>query len=199
MAHVPQTVPYAWPYDGGRSILSTDRLAVVACGVQDHWLAHVVRPSELPGAHAVVAGAREQGVHVEWVRHGAAVGALRPVDRALPEVGSAPWQLAGDVHPEDLVVDVPALDGFVTGELDLQLRWRGIDRLALVGVGTETTVSSTNRSANDRGFECLTLSDAVLHHDDDTGAASLSSVCMSGGIFGAVGTSENLLAAVAAT
>ncbi|MEI2655458.1 MAG: hypothetical protein V9G12_25525 [Microthrixaceae bacterium] len=33
----------------------------------------------------------------------------------------------------------------------------------------------------------------MVHHDPTTGAASLSSVCMSGGIFGAVGTAADLI------
>ena len=54
----------------------------------------------------------------------------------------------------------------------------------------------TVRSANDRGYECLTLSDATAPLDGATGARELHSVTMSGGIFGAVGTSDGLLAAL---
>ena len=63
----------------------------------------------------------------------------------------------------------------------------------MCGLGTEGPVSSTNRSANDRGYECLTATDTVVHHDGVTGAAMLSSICMSGGIFGAIGTAADLI------
>ena len=52
------------------------------------------------------------------------------------------------------------------------------------------------RSANDRGFECLTLTDAVAPHDPALAARAHHSVTMSGGIFGAIGTTADLLTAM---
>jgi nicotinamidase-related amidase len=139
---------------------------------------------------------RSRGAFVAWIRNGASAARTRPIDRTLPVVGSAEWALLSEPHPSDLIVDTPGHDGFAVAWLDAELRARGIDRLALVGIGTESTVSGTNRSANDRGYECLTLTDAVVHHEKVTGEATLSSICMSGGIFGAIGTSDALLGAL---
>jgi nicotinamidase-related amidase len=65
-----------------------------------------------------------------------------------------------------------------------------------VGYGAEAAVDSTLRSANDRGYECLTLIDAVAPFDPDTGRHALSSITMSGGIFGAIATTDAFIDAL---
>jgi nicotinamidase-related amidase len=95
------------------------------------------------------------------------------------------------------VVDAGGVDGFYDGSLDRVLRIRGIDTLVLCGYGAEAAVSSTLRSANDRGYECLTLTDATAPFDAGLGAHDLHSITMSGGIFGAMAGSEALLAVLA--
>ncbi len=202
MTHVPDTVPYPWPFDGADAHdLDAARLAVVVCGAQPHWIAMV--PSEpddtVERILELVDALRDRGALVAWIRNGASSARTRPIDRTLPVVGSAEWALVGVPHPSDLVIDTPGHDGFAVAWLDAELRARGVDRLAMVGIGTESTVSGTNRSANDRGYECLTLTDAVVHHEKVTGEAALSSICMSGGIFGAIGTSGSLLDVLGAT
>jgi nicotinamidase-related amidase len=57
-------------------------------------------------------------------------------------------------------------------------------------------VHSTLRSANDTGYECLLVADACSAHDPALVASSISSVEMSGGIFGAIGTTDAVLAAL---
>jgi nicotinamidase-related amidase len=99
-------------------------------------------------------------------------------------------------HHDDLVVTAAGHDGFCGSDLDLALRARGIELIVAVGMAAEVAVSSTVRSANDRGYECLTLSDAVAPLDPATGERELCSVTMSGGIFGAVGTSDAFLATI---
>jgi nicotinamidase-related amidase len=199
MAHVADTNPYPWPYDGAAADgpLQPDRLAAVVCGAQPHWLAMVEQPASLRPLLALVDALRSAGVLVVWIRHGASSAGTRPIDRTLPVVGTEDWRLVADPDANDLVIDAPAHNAFAELTIDAELRARGIDRLVMIGIGTESVVSGTNRDANDRGYECLTLTDGVLHHDATTGAASLSSICMSGGIFGAVGTSAPLLAALA--
>lgn len=185
--------PYRWPWDHdhGRPV-NDDRLAVMVCGWQPHWLATVAEPGMVESIGATIAELRSLGATVMWVRTGAATGPSRrpPI---LPIVGSSEWELLPGVVDGDIVVDTPGLDAFLVEWTDLELRGRGLDRLVMCGLGTEGPVSSTNRSANDRGYECLTATDAIAHHDDATGAASLSSVCMSGGIFGAVGSAADLI------
>ena len=131
------------------------------------------------------------------VRHtapaGTHLGRRRPL---LPELGDDGVGPVLRPHHDDLVVTAAGHDGFCGSGLDLALRARGIELIVAVGMAAEVAVSSTVRSANDRGYECLTLSDAVAPLDPETGARALRSVTMSGGIFGAVGTSDAFLATI---
>ena len=92
-----------------------------------------------------------------------------------------------------MVVDCVGMSGFSGSALDVELRRRGIDRLAIGGLGLESAVYSTLGAANDRGYECLALTDAVAFHDSSVGRRALASITMSGGIFGALGTTTALL------
>ena len=82
--------------------------------------------------------------------------------------------------------------------LDRELRGRGVDRLVLVRLRRRGRgrLHAAHR-ANDRGYECLTLTDAVRAARSRASATrALVSVTMSGGIFGAIGTTADLLAAL---
>jgi nicotinamidase-related amidase len=185
------TVPYPWPYDGD---LDPGRLALVVAGAQAGWAARSSRAADVATVLLAVASElRAAGATIVVIRH-AAAGSRR---LALPPVtGSDDWRLTFAAHPGDLVVEASGIDGFHGGPLDDVLRMRGIDHLVLGGFGHEAAVDSTLRSANDRGYECLVLTDGVAPFDEDTGAHALSSVTMSGGIFGALGTSTALVHAL---
>jgi nicotinamidase-related amidase len=188
---VVEADPYPWPYDGA---LDARRLALVVTGDQPAWRRCSQGGPEAAAVIATVAGAvRRAGATVVRVRHGANV----PRRRSLPPVRDDPaWTLATRPEPGEVIVDATGIDGFFGSPLDGTLRARGLDTLILAGFGGEATVSSTLRSANDRGYECLTLVDGVAMHSGRTGAATLRSITMSGGIFGAVAPSSAVLAAL---
>jgi nicotinamidase-related amidase len=95
-------------------------------------------------------------------------------------------------------VTAAGIDAFYGGPLGAVLRRDGRNHLLVAGHGLEGPVHSTLRSANDRGFECLLVADASSPLTRDCAGAASSTVCMSGGIFGAVGDAGEVLAALAA-
>jgi nicotinamidase-related amidase len=195
MDHVPDTDPYPWPYDG---VLDGDRLALVVAGAQPHWLARSSGATDVLATLTSLAGAvRAVGGLVLALRHGRAP-ALATLQRRphLPETGSDGWHTClGGLVP-DLVVDTTGLNGFHGSELDALLRGLGRDHLLLGGFCAELTLDTTLRGANDRGYECLVVTDACAFAEPSVGSHALSSVTMSGGIFGALGTTDTVVRAL---
>jgi nicotinamidase-related amidase len=183
--------PYPWPYDG---TLDPRRLALVITGEQPAWIGRSQGVARTAAVISTVAAAvRDAGGAVVHVRHGRS-SRLRP---GLPPAREDPsWAFTGRPCSGDLVVDATGVDGFYGSALDQELRDHGVDTLVLAGYGGEATVNSTLRSANDRGYECLTLIDGVAMFDARTGGPALCSITMSGGIFGAIAPSSALLAAL---
>ena len=93
-----------------------------------------------------------------------------------------------------MVIDKATKGAFCQTELDLVLRNRDIHSLVFTGITTDVCVSTTMREANDLGYECLVLSDCTGATDPANYRAALNMVTMQGGVFGAVATSEALLA-----
>jgi len=179
---VAGTTPYPWPYDGA---LSPERTALIVAGWNDEWWARCHDPA------AVVERIRRLAECVDTVITIDHAGPSRSRRSFDPTAGSVPT-IAGSS-----VVTAAGIDAFYGSPLDPVLRSRRTDLLLLVGLGLETTVHSTMRSANDRGFECLLVVDACAPLDPDAVPNAVSMVEMSGGIFGAVGLTDPVLAALA--
>jgi nicotinamidase-related amidase len=92
------------------------------------------------------------------------------------------------------VLDKPGKGAFYATDLELLLRNRGIQRLIVTGVTTEVCVHTTVREANDRGLECLVLSDCVGSYFPEFHEVGLQMIAAQGGIFGWVAPSSQLLA-----
>jgi nicotinamidase-related amidase len=94
------------------------------------------------------------------------------------------------------VIDKPGKGAFYATDLEAILRSRGIGHLIVCGVTTEVCVHTTVREANDRGFDCLVLSDCTGSYFPHFHEAALAMIKAQGGIFGWVAPSAALLEAL---
>jgi nicotinamidase-related amidase len=96
----------------------------------------------------------------------------------------------------EVVIDKPGKGAFYATELQEVLEKAGITHLIVTGVTTEVCVHTTVREANDRGYDCLVLSDCVGSYFPEFQRVGLEMVSAQGGIFGWVADSNALLAAM---
>jgi nicotinamidase-related amidase len=98
----------------------------------------------------------------------------------------------------ELVIDKPGKGAFYATVLGDVLSSAGITSLVVTGVTTEVCVHTTVREANDRGYECLVLSDCVGSYFPEFQQAGLAMIAAQGGIFGWVAPSSAYLSAMSA-
>ena len=96
----------------------------------------------------------------------------------------------------EVVIDKPGKGAFYATELQEVLEANGITHLIVTGVTTEVCVHTTVREANDRGYDCMVLSDCVGSYFPEFQRVGLEMVSAQGGIFGWVADSKALLAAM---
>ena len=98
--------------------------------------------------------------------------------------------------PGEPVIDKPGKGAFYATDLEPMLRHRGIKQMIVCGVTTEVCVNTTVREANDRGFDCLVLEDCVGSYFPEFQEMGLRMIKAQGGIFGWVGQSPSVIAAL---
>ena len=128
---------------------------------------------------------------------GLGIGDKGPLGRLLIR-GEAGHDIIPELYPlpGEPVIDKPGKGAFFATDLHAILQNRGITQLVVTGVTTEVCVNTTVREANDRGFDCLVLADCTGSYFPEFQAMGLAMIKAQGGIFGWVGTSADVIAAI---
>jgi len=123
------------------------------------------------------------------------IGDKGPMGRVLVR-GEHGHDIIPELYPRDdePVVDKPGKGAFYETDLHLILQNRGIETLIVCGVTTEVCVHTTVREANDRGYECVVLSDCVGSYFPEFQRVALEMIKAQGGIFGWVSDSAEATA-----
>ena len=130
-------------------------------------------------------------------RGGAEIGSAGPLGRLLIR-GEHGQGIISELAPlaNEIAIDKPGYSAFPNTELQAILSRQNINQLIFIGVTTEVCVHSTLRDAVDRGYRCITVSDACASPDPTLHDAAIRMIGVEGGIFGEVCDAVTMVAAL---
>jgi len=181
-----------------------------ALGNDTSLLLAAVEPTE-----RVLAAARAAGILVVHTREGhrpdlsdcppakltrggvTFIGTEGPMGRILVR-GELGHDIIHQLYPVDgePIIDKPGKGSFHATDLQQILIDKGIRTLVVCGVTLEVCVHTTVREANDRGYECVVLSDCVASYFPEFYRVGLDMIKAQGGIFGWVSTSDDFVKSI---
>lgn len=184
-----ESTPYAWPYTGRWNASDTALILV------DSF-------SEIPTEDPLLEKAQ------------VLPGKMEPLIRTFQTIGIKiiysvhPWYVPGkNVGKHLSSMDTKLTDGisimkavgtsaFYKTDLHERLSDNEIQNVIFAGLPTETSVHSTMRDANDRGFECLLLEDGCMGTTSEEHEAIIRITRFGNGLFGTTASIQSVLTAI---
>ena len=133
-------------------------------------------------------------------RSATSIGDPGPMGRILVR-GQAGHDIIPELAPKpnEPVIDKPGKGAFFATDLHAILQNLGITQLVVTGVTTEVCVNTTVREANDRGYDCLVVSDCCGSYFPEFHRIGLEMIKAPGGIFGWVAGLDAVLTGLETT